>query len=425
MSPKSNSQPKTPSVKSRARQFSTTDISPEEKAPKTSKFIPENSTAKDSKMEKLEAMIAKNFKEQSLNFVNIEKNLGDKIESVQNEVNGIKLKQTAEQEERIKLGLELVDLREQVKILTNRLDTLPPPPPPPDMKDLAQNVMPLVSTTFSKEFKHAHVQNLTNEIRKEENSLMLYGYKPEGGLDLFMQMGNFLKDTLKVDFMVGQFKVEKIGRGEVGKREAPLKLSFSSFDIRNQVLRFGPNLPNNLKMEKCLPKEYREQNKDFLAQGWQLKKALKNSIKTRVVLVGHILCLQVKKLDHNDTKYDWVMHKEFVPPQSTPTDKAKSNKTRPGFTASPQLTDEDQAFLIFSDLAPGEDDTVPMLTMFKDSYILATHKELVLDTIDSVDRNGKHKIFVRLATMDLCKEWLRFYKHNAFNGSNPTIELLK
>ena len=230
---------------------------------------------------------------------------------------------------------------------------------------------------------------------------------------------------LKLDFEFGTFTAEKIGRADPGKREAPLKLTFSSFNLRNQILRFGPYLSKDLKMEKCLPKEYRTQNKDYLYLGWQLKKALKNTIKTRVILVGHILCLQVKKLDHGDTKYDWVIHKEFVPPQSTATAKTETKKSRAGFTPSPQLTENDQAFLIFSALTPGEDETEPIMTMFRDKYILATHRDILTDMIDTVDKNGKHKIFVKLPNKALCQDWLNLYQYKPFNGTNPTIELLK
>ena len=76
-------------------------------------------------------------------------------------------------------------------------------------------------------------------------------------------------------------------------------------------------------------------------------------------------------------------------------------------------------------MTPGDDGTVPMLMQFKDNYILSPHRDLVLDMIDSVDKNGKHKIFVKLASIDMCNEWLTCYKTIPFNGTNPTIELLK
>ena len=173
MSPKKDkSQPKIPvtpsAVKTRARQFTTSGISPDEKVAKNPKISAITEVETNSKMENddIKAMIAaqgeifktmadnltKNSDALRRRFDHLEKSLGDKIESVQNEVREIKVTQTAEQEERVKLGLEVQDLKEQVKHLTIRLDTLPPPPPPPNMTELAQNVLPLVSTSFATNF---------------------------------------------------------------------------------------------------------------------------------------------------------------------------------------------------------------------------------------------------------------------------------
>jgi hypothetical protein len=432
MSPKTNpksQQPKlqfTPSVKNRARPFSKTDISPEEKVPKNSKMEGEG-------FEQLKALIAENTKllgqnckDQAKNFAdlkkdftglghqfgNLEENLGEKLENVKIEMQEIKAKQETESNERVKLGKEVDDLREQLQILTTRLDSAPPPPQPPDMKELAQHVIPLV--VKSKEFKSSHIQNLNAELRKEENSFMLYGYKPDAGTDLVTQIKTkVLTDQLKIDFEVGNFTVEKIGRANPGK-QAPLKVSFSSFNLRNQILRFGSNLSKDLKMEKCLPREYRAQNKEYLHLSWQMKKAIKDTIKTRVILVGHILCLQVNKLDHDDTKYEWVMQKEFFPPQPNPTDKTETKKPRPGFTPTAQLTENEQAILFFSTLVPGEDETVPIMTPTGTSSL-----------IDSVDKKGKHKIFVKLPNKELCLDWHNLYQQKPFNVTNHIIELRK
>ena len=301
-----------PNVKARARKFSQTNIFPQKKSAKTRKM---NSQDMEALMDRFE----KKFSEkQTKKLDELENNLGGKIESVSDEIKEIKEKQASETLERIKLGSEVVELREQIKDLTNRLDAkdaAPPPPPPElDIGDLASKVLPIVSNTFAKELKMSHIQNLVSEIKKTENSLMLFGYKPLGGPDIVLELRQkLLNDQLKVNFDVGHFSVEKIGRGEQG-REVPLKLTFSSFSLRNQILQHGPNLPKGLKMEKCLPKEYRVANKEYLHLGWQLKQGHRNAIKTRVVLLQHVLCLQVKKIDKDGIKFDWSIHKEFVPP---------------------------------------------------------------------------------------------------------------
>ena len=75
---------------------------------------------------------------------------------------------------------------------------------------------------------------------------MLFGYKPEGGLDLEAEIKQkVLKDQLKV----GSFRAEKFGRGDPGKKETPIRLSFSRFSVRNQILRLGSNLPKGVNTE--------------------------------------------------------------------------------------------------------------------------------------------------------------------------------
>ena len=172
-----------------------------------------------------------------------------------------------------------------------------------------------------------------------------------------------------------------------------------------------------------MPAEYRVENKKLLHLGWQLREALKKSILTRVVLVGHIMCLQIKKHDQGGTRYDWVNHKEFVPPQSIQGDKNEITKTREGLTATPQLTDEDQAFIIFSALT--YEDSKPIMAHFKEDYLIPDHRVLALDMTTGTDRNKKHRIIVKLQTSALCLEWKQFYSNRPFNGNNPTIELLK
>ena len=247
---------------------------------------------------------------------------------------------------------------------------------------------------------------------------MLFGYKPEGGLDLEAEIKQkVLKDQLKVGFEVGSFRAEKFGRGDPGKKEAPIRLSFSSFSVRNQILRLGSNLPKGVNIEKCLPAEYRIKNKEFLKLGWQLKQVMKNTIKTRVILLGHILCLQVKK---NDQKYDWVIHKEFVPPQSSQTETQLVHKTRAGLLATPQLTDEDKAFIIFSDLSPDPSGDKPIMAYFQREYLEFDHRSQITETIDQTDN---YRLILKLPSKSICEEWKNIYIKKAFNGKIPSIDL--
>ena len=171
------------------------------------------------------------------------------------------------------------------------------------------------------------------------------------------------------------------------------------------------------------PLEYLEKNKDFCHLGWQLKQAYKNEIKTRVILTGHVLCLQIKMVDKGPIKYDWVNHKEFVPLQSIPGDKSEPKKTRVGLTPTPQLTLKDQAFVIFSDLAPNPSGDKSVLSQFKEDYIITGHRADITEMIDSADKGDRRRIIVKLPTRLLCLEFKKMYMEKAFNGVNPTIEL--
>jgi hypothetical protein len=78
--------------------------------------------------------------------------------------------------------------------------------------------------------------------------MMLFGYKPEGCSDLMTEIKEkVLVDKMKISFDVGSFRVEKIGRGEGWKAPA-IKLTFSNFALRNQILKSGMKLQKPLKI---------------------------------------------------------------------------------------------------------------------------------------------------------------------------------
>ena len=418
-SPKKSPKPKK-STKYRARTHSQAELSPENKASKSQKMeLDDIEALLDKKIDKMSAEQNKNFVDLSTKFDNLGIDLGNKIESVKNDITEIKQKQVTETEERLKLGTEVELLKEQVQTLLDQRQTNQNP----DIDELAQKLLPKISKNFEKELNSSHIQNLVHEIRKTESGAMLFGYKPEGGPDLVAEIREkILKDKLKVDFEVGSFRAEKFGRGDPGKREAPIMLTFSSFIVRNQILRLGSNLPKGLNIEKCLPVEYRAKNKDFLKLGWQLKQVMKNTIKTRVILVGHILCLQIKKNDEGGIKYDWVIHKEFCPPQSTPTDKKDAQKSRPGLTATPQLSDKDKAFIIFSALTPDPNGDKPIRSYFEREYLEFDHREQ-MQMVEVIDQTDQFRLIIKLANKSLCEEWKEIYSKKDFNGTPPTIEL--
>ena len=425
-----------PSSKSRVRKLSETEISPEKQESKASRMnctkdeideLINNALSKQAKELKdttvefkdmLETALKQQSKdlkeEQNKGMVNLENTMSEKFLELNNDITDIKNKQGQETEERVLLAKQVDLLTQQVQTLTTRLDSVETP----DIDDITEKM----SAKFSKQIQTTHFQNLANDIRQTENGLMLFGYTPNGGPDLAAEIKQkILVEKLQVSFDVGNFQVEMIGRGEPGKRVAPLKLTLANFGLRNKILQLGSKLPKGLKIEKCLPKDYRSMNKDFLHLGWQLKLAKRNTVKTRVVLIGHLLCLQVKKHDEGEIRYDWVIHKEWCPPQKAPSDKAEVQKTRVGLTPTPGFQDKDKAYVMFSDLTPdpsGEKHLVPYLL---NEYLEPRHKHHIKDTVDNSDKN---MIFIKVQSREICEHWLEVYSKKEFNGKVPTVQIM-
>ena len=134
-------------------------------------------------------------------------------------------------------------------------------------------------------------------------------------------------------------------------------------------------------------------------------------------LVRHILCVQVKMIDKGPIKYDWFNQK------SIPGDKSEIKKTRVGLTPTPPLSTQDQAFVIFSNLAPDPTGKKSVLSQFKEEYIITGHREDISDTIDSADKGDRRRIIVMLSNRILCFEFKKMYSEKQFNGFIPTIEI--
>ena len=412
-----------PKSKSRARLVSETDISPTHQVTKVSKmavseqrFAEMLKDALGQQSKEFNSTIENQSKDLKQNLTDLEKTLGSKISEMSDDIVDIKKKQKTETDERADLTRQVDILTEKVQTLTARLDSTENPA---NIDEIADKL----SNRFSKEIQTTHFKNLVNEIRQTETGLMIFGYKPEGGPNLVSEMKQkFLVEKLQVGFDVGIFQAEKIGRGNPGKNEAPIKLTFSSFYIRNQVLMLGQKLPKGLKMEKCLPREYRSKNKEFLHLGWQLKLALRYSIKTRVVMAGHLICLQVKKNDVGDTKYDWVIQKEWFPPQRVTGDRSEVQKTRVGLTPTPEIKERDTFYVMFTDLTPAPDGKQHLVDDFLKNYLEGNHSQHIEDT---VDHSGKNMIMIKVGSKDICEQWEAHYSLKKFNGSAPKIQLIK
>ena len=413
-----------PTSKPRARLVSETDISPthqEPKLPKMSemsevKFTELLAAALDKQSKELNATIETQSVDLKQNLADMENTLGNRMLVMRDDIKEIKTKQQTETDERESLSTKVDILSQQVSELTTRLEKAEKAS---DVKEIVEQV----SSKFSKEINTTHFKNLVNEIKETESSLMIFGYKPQGGPDLGADVyQNILVDKLGINSQV-YFQAEKIGEGDSSKnREAPIKLNFQTFIARNQILKMGFKLPRGLKMEKCMPREYRNKNKELLHLGWQLKSALKNGIKTRVIFQEHLLCLQVKKKDEGALKYDWTIQKEWFPPQRVSGVKSEAARNRLGLTPSPEIQEKDRHFVIFTDLTPSTDDNQVMLDYFLKSYVDTAHNKHIKDTVDYTSRG---MIMVKVMSQEICDFWLEHYSAKEFNGVVPKIQLIK
>jgi hypothetical protein len=341
------------------------------------------------------------------------------MEGMKADIDDIKNKQKLETAERVDLAKHVDLLTDKLIALTAKVDQIEQP----NEDNLIEKMMPKVSQKFSKEILTNHFQSLANDIRQTETGIMLFGYKPDGGSDDLMTeiKQKVLIEKMKLSLDIGNFRVEKIGRGGPGKN-APIKMTFSSFSLRNEILKSGNQLPKPLKIEKCLPPAYRNKNKELLHKGWQLKLAKRFTIKTRVILVGHLLVLQVKNVDDLDSKYDWVNQIEWFPPKSDPTAKPEPKKPRAGLTPTVLISEAELNYVIFSDLTTDStDDKSKMIPYMMTTYLDDRHKAQVGETVNQTEEN---RILIKVASKVIANEWKDTYLNKPFNGKNPTIELI-
>ena len=198
-------------------------------------------------------------------------------------------------------------------------------------------------------------------------------------------------------------------------------VTFSSFHTRNQILGLGYKLTKGMNIEKCVPRDYRAKNKEFLHIGWQLKIAMRNTIKTRVVFMGHLICLQVKKKDEGGAKFDWVIQKEWFPPQQKSGDRSEASRNRSGLTPTPEIQEKDRCFVIFTDLVPDPEGKKDMIDSFKKDYVEGIHQQQIKDT---VDHTNKGIIMIKVMSKEICEHWEQHYAQKKFNGALPKIQLI-
>ena len=308
--------------------------------------------------------------------------------------------------------------------MSEQLDRLANQPPAVDHDELARLLLPQVTAKLSGQLKAnnhqakaTYFQSLVNEIKEHETGMMIYGFKPTVGIDLVSDIRTNLIEK-EMGLQVDQFKAIKVGVAKLNETH-PIRITFANAENRNAVLGQGKKAPKGVRIEKCLPRKYRQKNKEFVDYGWQLKQV--RDVKTRTVFRGHLLVLEMKKLDQGEQKYDWIIMKEFYPEPEVPTDKGEVSRSRVGLTATKPLEDAEKNVVILSNLTITADKD-PTETYFRDVYLTKGDDKKVVNV--NTNKIGQKILIVTLIDRQACLDFATKYRTIKFNDSEPRISVL-
>ena len=133
-----------------------------------------------------------------------------------------------------------------------------------------------------------------------------------------------------------------------------------------------------------------------------------------------MLILEMKDLDHDNLKHDWIIVKEFFPPQEVPTDKSEVNHIRAGLTATKPLKKEDKNVVIFSNLTIKADEDGTK-SYFVKNYLTNSDDKKVISSVLQMD---KKILIVTLTDRQACKDFAAKYVTIPFNEINPRVSAL-
>ena len=405
------------------RPFSVTNLSPTEsdKSAKMSKTDDRDLKEILAQMDKRQSEQISELKESlGERISNTEANISNKFDNLAGQISELRAKQDQEVGAREQLQLNMDNLQGQVVHMNDRMDQYVAP----SVEEVAKAILPQVKTAFSAELKThnnqvkaTYFQSLVNELKLHEKDMMIYGYKPDGGPDLEAEIKQKLfKDKMDID--IDRFKAIFVGAG-IRDKPKPIRVSFLSSEVRNNVLSQGFKLPKEVKIEKCMPRRYRNKNRDFKEYSWQLKEAA--NVKTRTVFKGHKLILEMKQHDDGPTKFDWTIVKEYYPEPESPTDRTEATRTREGLTASKTIEMVEKNVVIMSDLTITAD-KVSTVAYFQNVYMADEDRGWVKHT-NADKANTKQILVVTLHNRQECFDFKAKYEKIDFNGKKPRISV--
>ena len=426
---------------SKKRLFSETSPPPPSNLENKSKQIKMNPEELDAALNSFFEKIKKENNEQnelnrkeisklSQKLTDTEKTITDNFSLFSGQITDLQNKQNSETMARQALQTEVTTLQEKVSELSNQVGSSALP----DTQSVVEAILPLVTEALSDlingqtaEVKAYNAQakaTLVNEIKSYEKDLMLYGFKEENDVELYVDIKTRIFENI-FDLCIDDFRAMKIGIAR-GDRPVPIRLTFQSVEDKNNVLGNAFKLPRGISIEKCMPRRYRNKNREFRRYGWELKQADETLI-TRTVFKGHRLVLEMKQKDEEGKKYDWTIAKEYYPEPQSPTehasgDQAEAKRSREGLFPSKTLEMINKNFIFFSDLTVKENKETTVKYL-QEVYLNQEDKTKIVEI--SVDQiMEKHFVKMKLSKREYCQELKKKYEKQPFNGGLPKVTVL-
>ena len=352
-----------------------------------------------------------------------EKRLGDKLENkfdeLKDQISDMRSKQETEVKARKELEVKVNDMQEQFNTLHAKIDQNT------NAEAIAEAMESKIEEVVARQMKSkdnqinaTYYQSLANELKNHEKDLMIYGFQTSGSPDLEGEIRQKLfKDKLDTD--IGQFKAVQVGSG-IGGKPKPIRASFLSTEIRNTVCRQSSKLPQNIKIEKCLPQRYRHKHRDFRKYAWQLREGA--DVQARVVFKGHKLVLEFKQHDDGPDKFDWSIAKEYFPQPVSPTDKTEAERDRQGLKVSKTIEQIGTNKVILSKLTVNAD-LQPTMAYFKNNYLEPSDRDKI-STYNTNKLLDKNMLIVSLPSKQDCARFKEKYEKREFNGQKPDISVM-
>ena len=368
-------------------------------------------------------------------LTNTEKIISDKFSLLTGQISEIKVKQATETAERESLKNTVDNLQKQVNSLQQKLNEVESNATSSlegNTEGIVEALLPLVQDTlaekidyntaevkaFNNQAKANYYQSLVNDIKSVEKDVMLYGFKPTNRANLQEEIESVLfADIMELEGLSCEAVAIGVARED---RPQAVRLSFETVEARNTLLGRAFKLPRRISLEKCMPRRYRNKNKEFKRYAWQLKQ-VDTDLVTRIVFRGHKLILEMKQKDAGDSKFDWTIVKEYFPEPESPTPKSDRSQIRTGLMPSKTIEMVGKNYVFLSDLTALEDDS-KTLSYFKEVYLNKEDLDSIME-IDSDNMMTKRFLKIKLNDRKSCLDFKNKYEKAPFNGKSPRISV--